>query len=143
MWGILEMKEAAMKIETVITLSSSDRARLSHLSNAWNLVGGNRHGAKHEAQSRRRDELGPAALEAKLFGKIATSQFTMSDVRQAVAIIQKRRDALHASCADEVFTDAKLQQVWADGVKANSDHAVRLANQFMNDLKDDLLELAA
>jgi predicted 2-oxoglutarate/Fe(II)-dependent dioxygenase YbiX len=128
-----------MRQQVLITLSKEDTANVRHLMEAWNLVGGPKDGAKQEAKSRRRHELDQDALEAKLFGKISTNQFTIDDVREAVAIIERRRRELYANCEDPVFLDPKLQDVWATGVKANADAAVRMAKNFLEDVKQDFM----
>ncbi len=127
-----------MQTELVITLNRGDMANISHLSQAWNLVGGDAEGAKKDVLTKRRSELGQDALEAKLFGKIETHQFTMEDIYKAVLIIKRRRDELLARLDDPVFTDPKLQKIWADGVRANANHGVRLAESFLEDLREDL-----
>jgi len=133
-----------MQTQTIITLSNCDLANVNHLLQAWNLVGGARDGAKKEAKNNRPRDLSRDALEAKLFGKIGANQFTFEDITTAVAIIRRRRDELLELCdGGQVFTDPKLHEVWANGVRANANHAVRMAEDFVENLREDLMEHAA
>lgn len=128
-----------MKTQLIITVDGGDMANVSHLLQAWNLVGGAKDGARADAKKKRAHELDQDGQEAKLFGKIGANQFTMEDIHRAVAIIKRRHKELYATASDPVFTDPKIQETWGNGLKANADHAVRLAETFLENLKEDLL----
>lgn len=119
----------------VIRLEKHDMARVEDLATAFNLVGG----AGDRTRKDSRDELTPAEREAKLFGTISTGQFTYDQIADAVTVIRRRREELLNRLNDPVFLDPKLQQTWADGIRGNADHAVRLCERFLDDLKEDMM----
>lgn len=119
----------------VIRLEKHDMARVEDLATAFNLVGG----AGERSNKDRRTELTQAEREAKLFGTISTGQFTYDQVLDAVMVIKRRRKELLNRLNDPVFLDPKLQKTWADGIRGNADHAVRLCEHFLTDLKEDMM----
>lgn len=129
-----------MKTQTIITLDNTDMADPRRLGDAFNLVGGSRD--KVEARQGRSGELSPEAKEAKLFGKIGANQFTFEDAQRAVRVIGRRGSELLSKLNEPVFLDEQLQKTWADGIRANVAHALRLAEGFLDDLRGDLAGLA-
>lgn len=89
---------------------------MADIEQAFNLIGG------HELPD----------VEQVLLGRIRANDFTMEDAVKAVAIVQRRHDELMASSNDDVFRDAKLQALWADGVRSAAQLAARLAGKFLN-----------
>jgi len=127
-----------MRTQLTIRLDIGDMADPRRLADAYNLVGGATEQEKAESRKRRDRSYPHEEHEHKPFGRIAGNDFTMEDVRQAVETIKRRRDNLIENLDDPVFLSPNLQQTWADGVRANAEHAVRLAEEFMENLKEDL-----
>lgn len=121
-----------MQIRTALRIETTDMADARHMSQALNLVGG-------------KTCVGPEpASELRPFRVIDTNDFTLEDVEAAVLFIRRRRDALRVNAAairseahDNDF-DRRRAETMADGIKANADHAVRLAEQFLADVRSDL-----
>lgn len=124
-----------MKVITKIRVEKTDRARLEQIDNAYNLVGGREHayellgGALHD--------------ETNAFGRLRGNDFSYEDVEVAVALIKARRTMLYEKAAQPsglVFQSADGEEVYANGVRFNADLAVREAEQFQQDVLDDLGE---
>lgn len=114
-----------MKVQTKISLESGDCCSVTKLEGAYNLIGG--------------FEL--ATADQKPFGRIRGNDFTMGDARRAVAIVHRRSaEMLTKADTAEVFKDPKLQAFWADAERSTARLAVRHADQFLDDLEDDLRE---
>ncbi len=119
-----------MKVRQALAIESTDMADANHMANALNLVGG-----KHSIVD----------IDLRPFRVIAANDFTIEDVRSAVAIIQDRRTILHVE-ADEIVEEAaagndfdrRRAKTLADGMKANADHAVRLSQTFLENVWADL-----
>lgn len=128
-----------MKAQTILTVESHDRTNTRHIMEAWNLVGGDKDGAKAAVKNSRTHDLDRDGLETKVMGKIGSNQFTVEDAEAAVRAIRRRRDELHESLNSPVFCSEHVQTVWADGVRMNSNRAVEMAETFLADLREDMV----
>lgn len=136
-----------METRLEIRLDSRDAANPKRLREAYNLVGGPSPSERTRANENRRNHQEHdyehfTFEEVKLFSRIEGNVFTLDEAKRAVAVIKRRRDELHRDADTlEVFIDPKMQKTWGDGLKANADLAVRLAEDFLADLHDDLREM--
>jgi hypothetical protein len=122
-----------MQKRSALKLDRSDLANIDNLMSAFNLVGAD-HGEKPWERDRK------VSNPFVSFGRIKGNDFTWDDAVDAVAIIRRRRDEIHARANDPVFLEPKLQEVFSTGVKSNADHAVRMAEGFLSDLRDDITD---
>lgn len=107
-----------MQTRVAIRLESHDCADPRRLDEARNLV---------------------SAEDDKVFARIRGNDFTFEDALAAVEIIRRTRKEIYARIDSEmVFADPAQQAVFANGVKANADQAVILAEQFLTDLRTDI-----
>lgn len=119
-----------MIVRQAIRLENTDLASVSKLRAAFNLVGGE-HSREALPEVRGKPATHP---DHKCFNFIFSNDFALDNVEDAVAFIKLRHIELYAS-ADDV---AKDMPVMADGIRASADLAVRLADEFVADLREDM-----
>lgn len=107
-----------MKVQAIISLDSSDPVSLQQMDSAFGLAGG--------------ADL-PEPLQ-RAFGRIRGNAFTARDV----ADIRDHLEHRLAAPVPTIFLDSHLQSVFAGGVVANRQLALRLASSFLGSLLDAL-----
>jgi hypothetical protein len=133
----------SMKMQMVLTVEKDDNVRLRDIAEAFNLVGGISNDDKKTMLNKRSGELTEREREDKVFGKIATGQFTLEDAQKAVAVVLCRAQEIVERSKEPIFEDEKRQQVWREGIISNAQLAVRQAQQFMMDLSEDMQSIRA
>ena len=108
-----------MKIRTAIQLENFDLADANHLRYAFNLVG-----------------IEYSDIDDKSFRRIFGNDFTVENAREAVEIVAERRKHLYE--AEPIFCNERLQARWEAGIRANADRALRYAEEFLENLMEDL-----
>lgn len=130
-----------MKVQMMLTVEKEDNVRLRDIAEAFNLVGGITEADKKAMLNKRSGELTEREREDKVFGKIATGQFTMEDAQMAVAVVLRRSQEIVERSNDPVFADEAKQKVWREGIISNAQLAVRKAQQFFVDLSEDVTSI--
>lgn len=118
-----------MITRNAIRLENTDSADPKRLREALNLVGGE-HSREPLPKQNGRDVIHP---DLKPFNYIFSNDFTMMDVIKSLAFIHVRKLELYESAA-ELDQD---MPVMAQGIRANADLAVRLAEEFLANLNED------
>jgi hypothetical protein len=129
-------KGTPMQRKIMLRVESHDMARLDQIQQACNLVGAD-HPPTDAVASRRGEDPQEWERIIKVFGRLRGNDFTLEDAIEAVAIIRRRRDEL-VNQAEPVFDNPMQDKVWKDGIRANSNQAVRMAEQFLADLNEDI-----
>lgn len=115
--------EQAVIASQALHVESSD---LNKLRDAFNLVGGERSREVFVG------ELGKTSThpDHKCFSHIFSNSFTLMNVREAVDFIKLR----HIELYDLAEQTGAIVPLMADGIRANADHAVLLAEEFSDHL---------
>ncbi len=119
-----------MIIRTAIRLENTDMADIKRMHDAFNLVGGE-HSREAPPKTHGRATTHP---DHKPFNHIFANDFTKENVLDALAFIYLRKIELDASAA-EIEPDMPGM---ADGIRSNANLAVRLAEEFLANLEEDL-----
>jgi hypothetical protein len=119
-----------MRRELIITLETHDTANPEHIMQACNLLGGLSHFAE------------TATVEQdvqKAHNRIRGNQFTFGDVLRVVEWVKRRAQEIDRGCyADQIMGDPTRQAHYIQGVRASTSQAVRLAEEFLADLQEDI-----
>lgn len=122
-----------MIIRTAIRLESTDMADPRKMREAFNLVGGE-HSREPLAKTHGRDTVHP---DHKPFNHIFANDFTKDNVLDALAFIYLRKLELYENAA-EIEKDGGHALTMAAGIRSSADLAVRLSEEFLTNLEQDL-----
>lgn len=122
-----------MLIRQSLKLDRDDEAQVGKLESAFHLVGGK---SSRQMVRGRNNEL-VESPEFKCFNRIFANDFAFEDVQEAVRFIRRRRKELIDNMVP-VGINERAQQDWKQGVIANSNQAVRLAEEFAAAVRGDI-----
>ncbi len=117
---------------TAIRLENTDLADVGKMREAFNLVGGE-HSREPVPKAHGRETTHP---DHKPFNYIFANDFTKANVMDALAFIYLRKLELYAS-ADDVEKGSGPKGM-AEGIRASADLSIRLAEEFLSNLEQDL-----
>lgn len=117
-----------------IRLENTDMADIKKMREAFNLVGGE-HSREALPSVRGRETTHP---DHKPFNYIFANDFTKDNVLDALAFIYLRKLELYASAAE--VEKAGGSTMMGDGIRGSADLAIRLAEEFLSNLEQDLAD---
>lgn len=120
-----------MQVRTAIRIESHDLARMNRADEALNLVG--LSVLMKENKDVRGEDRDPLV---RAIGHLRGNSFTTEELDIIVEGIRLKADELKQD--REVFLDERTQSGFMNAVRANADLAVRLIEQFRDDVRDDL-----
>ena len=121
---------------TAIRLENTDMADIRKMREAFNLVGGE-HSRESPPKAHGRETTHP---DHKAFNYIFANDFTKENVLDALAFIYLRKLELYHSATE--IEKAGGSTVMGDGIRGSADLAIRLAEEFLANLEQDLAEHA-